>query len=325
MDVAMLDRMVDFGSGRVAKPSHPIPLRGERGSFETRSEYHRFLRSMVPATTIAEPLAPDRHHRPRRRTVRRRCYGPMRLYNAVAFVQRVIRQSNGSGASTFTSSNALEGAVSAGNMLIGIPCCAQNKTITGFSSSVDGAFTLAIDGSSGWWKPGIFYLPNCSAHATNATFTMTLNAGADLGFIVLEFSGMGSTPTVSTTGTASQGSSSTSWGTCTSTGNAAASDLVINAAASDNNSGTCTISVGTSADDNATYNGGSPGKAASYVLSATAGSQSFSCTWGSAGDGGMVLACFTPSGGGGGGPTLSDVYYQGSMRGMGNGMFRGMR
>lgn len=79
---------------RIAKSSHPVPLRIERKADRplghvSRAEYHRYLRASVPRTIIAEPLAPDRRRRPSRKRVRRRCYGPLRLYNALAIAQTV--------------------------------------------------------------------------------------------------------------------------------------------------------------------------------------------------------------------------------------------
>lgn len=79
---------------RTPRPSHPVPIRNERYNPDllarvSRPEYRRYLRAHVPSTVIALPLAPDvqRRRRPNRRTVRKRCYGPLRLYNALAVAQ----------------------------------------------------------------------------------------------------------------------------------------------------------------------------------------------------------------------------------------------
>lgn len=135
---------------RTPSPEHPVPLRNERYNPDllarvSRPQYRRYLREHVPATIVALPLAPDvqRKRRPSRRTVRKRCYGPLRLYNALAVVQHKAGgfENVGSTSLTFDSSVTT-------NALVVLNCWGYHATANGTMFPSGGA----SDNKSNTWN-----------------------------------------------------------------------------------------------------------------------------------------------------------------------------
>jgi hypothetical protein len=231
----------------------------------------------------------------------------------VAFVQKAIEaDTSGSGATSLQTA-APSVATTTGNFLVALVSMGGAVVVSTFIDSAGNTYTKAVAQSGGgttWWTSEIWYCANATAVPTGTGWWKATNGSStDIGITVLEYSGMGSTPTVSTTGKVNQSSSASGW-TVTSSGSATAGDLVVAMAACD--TGTFTVPGGY--NSRATPAGGSsPNIGAGDILSASSGVQSAAFTVSPNKDGSGAIACFTPSGGGGGAtavPVFMNQYRQ---------------
>lgn len=223
-----------------------------------------------------------------------------------AVVQQAIVARGGFGGNLQSAAPAT--STTAGNALIVVTGTSQNEPVTSITDSAGNTYSKLIEPSTTWWRPGVWIAANASAvSSSGGWWQLNIANSRDRGLVVYEVSGLGASPTLSTSGGLSQSSAATTWSAVTTSGSAVAGDFVLSSPCV---SAGVTASVSPS-DLIASEAGGvtNPGLAFAVDEAAAAGSVSYTWSFDASRDGGAFVIALTPDVGGGGGTAVPVFFH----------------